>query len=459
MSPKALKSMLSHLDETDYQRIYTEDALLDEKTDSILAIRRPDLTRDEEKEALSAKRRFSHLMGALTLFSLERAHYQAAYGPSNLISHRRDTKAAMCEDDAGWLTSFKNPHQVNFSRRLNSFTLSQIKQEFENSPISGLIRLIIGAHTGATDTIGTTAANAAWRLCTSLYADVPGDIVASAVTCFEILLGRGGIKDDDIKRRLDVVVGFSKSRVKRLYDARNEWVHQGIEPDTKLVQMSISSAVGALKYFASLSEQAPEGTSHLELLQWLDLHAFIRKQHAIKPGALKKLCEHGELKEHDPFVGAEKVHREHSIGFYILSRNEGLMPTWKYYIQGQSLSVAPVERFQFDYPWALAQVLAKAFEQEGSEDNTTGVDFEIGDEIRKMLDVTTQEEVEKKTLFVKVTEVDESFKLEVVSRKNDGLWTWNKSNAQLISNEDEEGFYKLAQEILKHIESREDISV
>ena len=275
----------------------TESMLSSTEIDSFIAVRLPLLSFDGDKESTAAEERFDELIAVLTLFIAEKRNFGFACGPAHSTRHRLFQSVCISESTKNWRGSFENRHHLFFDKKGIELNRAQLISELQSSSMAKVGDVLFSGsrkniHSSLTEAISL----ALRRFAGALYSNLNGDIVASVVACCEILLHPTNVKDEVVKDRLGVVVGFETDVVKQLYDHRNNWIHGGIVPPKKFVKKSILLGVCIIQYFAEIAVLAPKGTSHQELLQWVDLHVFVKKQP--KPDELRKLWKH--FSDRDP---------------------------------------------------------------------------------------------------------------------------------------------------------------
>lgn len=313
-----------------FPKSIAEDILLNDRVDSLVAIRRRYLgTFKEEKR--NAEQRFEEILAALVLFSLVKHGYSSAYCSTDFLRVNHFGSVGLRENSHHGATTSELRSKVLYHRKLDSLTAKELDCKLAKSELSDILGVLLIpelitrkyqrlvkeplVHNSVRRCIVLTAK----RIMSALNTHSSSEVVAACITCFEILLSTTGVKDDDVQGRLEVLVGFSKSEIDRLYMARNEWVHRGVRCDDELERTALFFVVRTMQILLDLVFRLPVTISHGDILQWLDYHAFIRKRNNERPGRLEELAN--SLSMFDPFQIAE------SVRLSKLNADGGLMKT------------------------------------------------------------------------------------------------------------------------------------
>ncbi len=258
---------------------YAGDILFGDHVDSVIAVRMMHVD-GTDADAL-AEARFEEVLTALILFSLDKHHFNSAY----CASHAYDTKffgtVSVCETTSQAGVSGETRDQVIFSPGLDTFTCSDLDSALKTCKLSSVIESILEPSQQSVstrsrliqraplfdETIRTALLLAGLRIVRVLKTQNPGDIVGAAVTCLEILLHTESVKDEKTLDRLDALVGFEEKHVQRIYRARNNWVHKGINCSSEDARLAIIMTVLTMRELAKLAKLAPAQVTHQALLQ------------------------------------------------------------------------------------------------------------------------------------------------------------------------------------------------
>lgn len=264
---------------------WAKETALRPNTGSFLAIRTPEWGEPEKSDVLMEKR-LDEAMSEITLIWTERQNYTSSCGPVDRVFEPSKHVLGFQETTHDWRAKSSNEDIFYFSND-DPVKRSDILAFLKKSKLNHAMKIKYGNFHPSFKKALTSVFN---RLAMALYSNTAGEIVAAVVTCIEILLHPTASNEKATHKRINVIVGFEKNVVDELYLARNAWIHQGVQPSSKLARSSVVRLFNLLDKFSTLISLSPPATTHEELLQWIDLQVFVLDQR--KPESLVKLWKH-----------------------------------------------------------------------------------------------------------------------------------------------------------------------
>ncbi len=229
----------------------------------------------------------------ITLCTLVMGKYGTACGPVDRISHRSDFYLALCEDFKKAKADFSFDEPVRFPSKWRISSRQEFRISLGESSLRPMVDVLLMPETTKKrlvhPSIRKVISSASRRLADGIYSNLAGEIVASAITCFEILLSTKKTDFDTIARRLEMLAGMDRlevgpdgkkvrvGAVKLLFDSRHKWIHAGYKPNLERVEDAKMFGIEALIHFSELAIKAPNAASHEDLMEWLDYHWCVRK--------------------------------------------------------------------------------------------------------------------------------------------------------------------------------------
>lgn len=389
--------------------------------DSFVGVRKIVTTGRAEAEAQLAELRFRQIASALTIFTLTRSNYRATCAPTDVVSNKVFNSIAL-SNNGQWQGRFAIRAPVSLRRNLEELSLEQLLHEMQTHRFPLLLRMLTEDTDVVHESIKVSLRTAALRLCNAIYAGLPGDITLSAIAAFEILVEVGNVQDASVRERIDVLARFEPWKIDRLYAARNKWVHKAEVPTEEEVTDAIIIPLFAMEYLAELViNLAPANTTQYALIQWLDLHAFVRKKNRILPGALRELSS--RLSQFDPFEIADRVGRPVRVGCFAVTHDSALLPTWIYSkTEGNCVPIAPLKEIDIRTARVLATALRAAMDN--AEQQEHDIEATEGDSLEELCSSDGEDfsSFQRRTAYGSITKDDNHYHICVLGRSKNGKW-------------------------------------
>lgn len=210
------------------------------------------------------------VLGALlTLYTAQRSNFSSAAGLCQHVSSRNSRIVAIGGDQKSLYASISTNDHIYFSKAEAPISRSQLVLDLYESKLSPLARILDGKIEIRPD-CKTAIVNAMKHLAAGMYVNQHNEIVASAVTCFDIILKNSiGVNDRQVKKRIKKLLAIDDvSAIVDLYKARNEWIHDGGKVTKTTARDGIVLALSVIVEFSKLALQT--NSDRISIVRALD---------------------------------------------------------------------------------------------------------------------------------------------------------------------------------------------